>query len=57
SGIILSVYKTAELNGLNPVKYLEFLFDKIPNLPVLSAETLDQLLPWNKDVQQHFSRN
>ncbi|MBR9930378.1 transposase domain-containing protein [Enterococcus sp. 079] len=54
SGIILSVYKTAELNGLNPVKYLEFLFDKIPNLPVLSAETLDQLLPWNKDVQQHF---
>ncbi|HFJ6805173.1 TPA: IS66 family transposase, partial [Enterococcus faecium] len=56
SGIILSVYKTAELNGLNPVKYLEFLFDKIPNLPVLSAETLDQLLPWNKDVQQHFSR-
>ena len=24
SGIILSVYKTAELNGLQPIKYLEF---------------------------------
>lgn len=57
SGIILSVYKTAELNGLNATKYLEFLFDKIPNLPTLSAEALDQLLPWTEDVQKNYSRN
>lgn len=55
SGIILSIYKTAELNGLKPVEYLEFLFDKIPNLPVLSNESLDALLPWSVEVQQYFS--
>lgn len=52
SGIILSVYKTAELNGLSPVKYLEFLFERIPNLPIVSESALDELLPWNKKVQQ-----
>lgn len=57
SGIILSAYKIAEFNGLNPTTYLEFLFDKIPNLPALSAEALDQLLPWADLVQQNFSHN
>ena len=52
SGIILSVYKTAELNGLQPTKYLEFLFEKIPNLPVLSEEAIDALLPWQEDIQK-----
>lgn len=52
SGIILSVYKTAELNELDPVKSLEFLFDKIPNLPCISDEALDQLLPWQKSVSE-----
>lgn len=52
SGIILSVYKTAELNGLQPTKYLEFLFSKIPNLPMLSDEAVDALLPWQEDVKK-----
>ncbi len=52
SGIILSVYKTAELNGLQPMKYLEFLFEKIPNLPVFSNEAIDALLPWQENVQR-----
>lgn len=52
SGIILSVYKTAELNGLNPAKYLEFLFDKIPNLPKLTTEALDALLPWQEGIEE-----
>ena len=52
SGIILSMYKTAELNGLSPVKYLEFLFERILNLPIVSESALDELLPWNKKVQQ-----
>ncbi|WP_251870360.1 transposase domain-containing protein, partial [Enterococcus italicus] len=41
-----------ELNGLSPVKYLEFLFERIPNLPIVSESALDELLPWNKKVQQ-----
>lgn len=52
SGIILSVYKTAELNGLQPMKYLEFLFEKIPNLPVFSNEAIDALLSWQENVRK-----
>ena len=51
SGIILSVYRTAEVNGLNPVSYLEFLFDRIPNLAHVSNEALDELLPWQPLAQ------
>ena len=51
SGIILSVYRTAEANELNPVAYLEFLFDRIPNLAHVSNEALDELLPWRPLAQ------
>lgn len=51
SGVILSIYKTAEANQLDPVKYLTFLFEKIPNLPIMTDEALDALLPWKADVQ------
>lgn len=56
SGIILSVYRTAEANGLNPVSYLEFLFDRIPNLECLSDEALDELLPWLSLAQSECSK-
>lgn len=42
SGVILSIYRKPEENGLDPVNYLKFLFDRIPNLEGLS----DELLPW-----------
>ncbi|MFR3734000.1 MAG: IS66 family transposase [Enterococcus sp.] len=51
SGIILSVYRTAEANELNPVAYLEFLFDRIPNMTHVSNEALDELLPWRPLAQ------
>lgn len=56
SGIILSVYRTAEANGLDPAKYLEFLFDRIPNLESLSDETLDELLPWLSLAQKNCAK-
>ena len=56
SGIILSVYRTAEANGLDPVKYLEFLFDRIPNIKSLTNEALDELLPWMPLVQKTCSK-
>lgn len=56
SGIILSIYRTAEANGLDSVKYLEFLFDRIPNLETLSDEALDELLPWKTLAQASCSK-
>lgn len=52
SGDILSVIKTAELNGLNSTKYLQYLFEELPNLPVLTADLLDEYLPWAVGVQE-----
>lgn len=52
SGHILSVIETAKLNGLDTCKYLNYLFTELPNLPVLTAESLDAYLPWADQVQK-----
>lgn len=47
NGIILSVMRSAEANGLDCRKYLEYLFTELPNLPVPGdAEALQDYLPW-----------
>ncbi len=51
SGHILSVLKTAELNGLDSTAYFRYLFEELPNLPVLTPEKLDAYLPWSETVQ------
>lgn len=47
SAIVFSIIETAKENGLNPYAYLNYLFEKLPNLESRDGETLDQLLPWN----------
>jgi transposase len=51
SAIIYSIVETAKENRLNPYAYLNHLFEKLPNLNSRDAETLDQLLPWNVQLQ------
>jgi hypothetical protein len=43
--ILYSVIETAKLNGLNPLKYLKTLFERIPY--ALSPDDWIALLPWN----------
>ncbi|OTO77378.1 hypothetical protein A5865_001254 [Enterococcus sp. 12E11_DIV0728] len=57
SGIILSILRTAVENGLDPRKYLIYLFEKIPNLPSLTKTALAAYLPWNPEVQAHCLAN
>lgn len=45
------VIETAKLNGLDSTKYLEYLFNELPNLPVLTPEVLGAYLPWSEKVQ------
>lgn len=47
SATIYSIIESAKENGLNPCAYLNYLFEKLPNLESRDNETLDQLLPWN----------
>jgi transposase len=51
SAVIYSIIETAKENGLNPYAYLNYLFEKLPNLESRDDATLDQLLPWNVKPQ------
>jgi transposase len=52
SAVIYSIVETAKANGLVPFKYLQFLFETLPNIP--NAQFID-CLPWNPIVQQRCS--
>jgi len=57
SGIILSVMRSAEANGLDIRKYLEYLFTELPNLPVPGDhEALQDYLPWSPQIQAKCAR-
>lgn len=57
TGIIPSVMRSAETNGLNTRAYLEALFEEIPNLPVPSDPTaLKVYLPWSPAMQARFAK-
>lgn len=49
SAIIYSIVETAKANGLIPFKYLEFLFEVLPNTPV---EQYADFLPWTPVAQE-----
>lgn len=52
SAAVYSIVETAKENGLNPFKYLQHLFETIPNLNILDTEVLDELLPWSQALPQ-----
>lgn len=52
NGIVYSLVETAKANGINPTKYFEFLFERLPNLDNLSdSVVLEGYLPWSDRVQ------
>ncbi|MCT4507216.1 MAG: IS66 family transposase [Tepidibacter sp.] len=49
SATIYSIVETAKENRLNPMKYLEYLFKKMPNIDFRNdPQQLEELLPWAK---------
>lgn len=52
NGISYSIIDTAKSNGINPTKYLKYLFKNLPNLQDISNnEILEDYLPWANKVQ------
>lgn len=49
SAIIYSIVETAKANNLVPFKYLEFLFETLPNIP---REQFEDCLPWGSLAQE-----
>ncbi|MHB0929539.1 MAG: IS66 family transposase [Saccharofermentanales bacterium] len=55
SAIIFSVINTAIANGLDPFKYLEYIFRQLPNCDFdQNSEILDEYLPWSEQMQESF---
>jgi len=52
SAVIYSIVETAKANGLVPFKYLQFLFETLPNIPV---EQYSDCLPWVPAVRERCS--
>jgi transposase len=51
SAIIYSVIETAKENGLDPFKYLMYLFEQLPqHADPKDPEALDKLLPWSPSL-------
>lgn len=50
SAIIYSIVETAKENGLNPFSYLNYIFEKLPNIDVRDQDALDKLLPWSSSL-------
>ncbi len=47
SATIYSIVESAKENGLNPYSYLQYLFEKLPNIDIEDQSTIDELLPWS----------
>jgi transposase len=55
SAVIFSMIETAKANGVNPLGYLTYLFEQLPNQGNISdPATLDGLLPWSDTIQSTF---
>ena len=53
SAVVYSIVETAKANGLNPYKYLKFIFSELPGVQFAQhPEFLEDYLPWNPEVQQ-----
>jgi transposase len=54
SATIYSIIETAKENGLNPLTYLTWLFEEMPQLADLrDPAALDRLLPWSEALPPH----
>jgi hypothetical protein len=52
--IIMSILETAKQNGLDRLRYINYLLDKLPNeRSVLDNQRLEAYLPWPENVQLH----
>jgi len=52
SAVTYSIIETAKANGLNPFYYLNYLFEKLPNIDLENMNELDKLLPWSGSIPE-----
>ena len=50
SATIYSIVESAKENGLNPYTYLQYLFERLPNIDLEDPNAIDELLPWSSGL-------
>ena len=53
SAITYSIVETAKENGLNPFAYLEYVFERLPNMDGPGKDAVAALLPWSDSLPSH----
>ncbi|MBQ6993014.1 MAG: transposase [Lachnospiraceae bacterium] len=56
SMIVYSLIEMAKANGINPLKYLEYILDARPDKE-MTDEELEKLSPWNDEVKKACQNN
>ncbi|WP_188880542.1 transposase domain-containing protein, partial [Alicyclobacillus cellulosilyticus] len=46
----------AKENGLDPYLYLEYLFERLPNIQTDARTAMDDLLPWSERLPERIRR-
>lgn len=55
SSVVFSIINTASLNNLDPYKYLECIFQNLPNLNFTdNSQVLEEYLPWSDKMQLKY---
>lgn len=52
SATIYSIVETAKENQLNPLNYLTYVFEQLPQIDLNDVEAIDQLLLWSKTIPE-----
>ena len=52
SAVSYSIIETAKENQLNPMLYLTYLFEQLPNIDRTDIQKLDALLPWSTTLPE-----
>ena len=50
SATIYSIIESSKENGLNPFKYLVYLFEKLPDVDIKNPAVLDEFMPWSDEL-------
>ena len=53
SAVVYSIVETAKENHVNPLAYLTYLFERLPNVDVDDDTVLDTFLPWSDALPSH----
>ena len=51
-----SLIVTAKENGLKAYDYLEYIFEKLPNINIEDSEELEKIMPWSKELPSSIKK-